>query len=97
MLPQYRFEPATGFWRHAAGFAEPPLSLGDVSYADGQMRYTAHHHRVPETQLSGYLAEASRILDSPAPAQWTPIDPVVDADFEHLRWFPLPTEIRSDA
>jgi hypothetical protein len=95
MLPQYRFEPATGFWRHAAGLAEPPLSLGDVSYADGRMRYTAHRHRVPEGQLAGYLAEARRILDAPPPPDWTPTDPVVDADFEHLRWFPLPTEIGS--
>ncbi len=97
LLPQYRFEPATGFWRHAAGLAEPPLSLDDVSYNDGQMAYTVHHHRVPEARLGDYLVEARRILDSPAPAQWTPTDPVVGADFEHLRWFPLPTEIGTEA
>jgi selenocysteine lyase/cysteine desulfurase len=96
LLPQYRFEPATGFWRHAAGLAEPPLSLHDVSYAGGRMRYAAPHHRVPETQLGDYLGEARRILDSPAPAEWTPVDPMLDADFEHLRWFPLPTEIGTE-
>ena len=43
LLPQYRFEPATGLWRHAAGLAEPPLSLRDVSYTGGRMRYAAPH------------------------------------------------------
>ncbi len=32
LLPHYRFEPATGLWRHAAGTAEAPMSLRDVSW-----------------------------------------------------------------
>ena len=36
LLPDYRFEPATGLWRHRAGPVEPPLRLGQVAYdADG--------------------------------------------------------------
>ncbi|MEA2607550.1 MAG: hypothetical protein QOI00_2307, partial [Chloroflexota bacterium] len=33
LLPWYRFDPATGMWRHAAGSPEPPLSLHDVAFS----------------------------------------------------------------
>ena len=45
LLPQYRFTPETGLWRHAAGLAEPPLSLDDIRYDTWRMAYTAHRHR----------------------------------------------------
>ncbi|MFI5261856.1 MAG: aminotransferase class V-fold PLP-dependent enzyme, partial [Candidatus Limnocylindrales bacterium] len=32
LLPQYRFEAASGMWRHVGGAPEPPLSLDDVRY-----------------------------------------------------------------
>ena len=32
LLPWYRFDAATGLWRHAAGLAEPPMSLDAVSF-----------------------------------------------------------------
>ena len=37
-LPWYRFEPATGMWRHAAGSPEPPLSLHDITFRRGRAR-----------------------------------------------------------
>ena len=93
LLPHYRFEPATGLWRHAGGMAEPPHSLADIQYDDGRMTYPSHHRTEPESALAGYLAEARRILaDPPAPTA-TPEHLVVDDDFETLRWFPLPDEI----
>jgi selenocysteine lyase/cysteine desulfurase len=93
LLPQYRFEPLSGLWHHAGGTIEPPLSLGDISYRDGAMAYRAHRHREPEERLADYLAEARGLLASPPPrpASGPPLD--VDADFEALRWFPLPEEI----
>src|SRR5713101_548643 len=45
LLPWYRFEPATGMWRHAAGSPEPPLSLHDVRFAADGVTYPAHRHR----------------------------------------------------
>ena len=30
LMPDYRFEPATGLWRHRGGPVEPPLRLGQV-------------------------------------------------------------------
>ena len=93
LLPQYRFEPESGLWRHAAGPVEPPVSLADVRYVDGRMTYVAHRHRAPESHLAGYLSEARRLLAEP-PGGLPVEDPVLDPDFEALRWFPLPSEVR---
>ncbi len=92
LLPQYRFEPATGRWQHRGGTTEPPLSLHDVRYEGGVMRYAAHRHREPESRLADYLAEARALVaDPPTPAGiGGPLD--VGPDFEHLRWFWLPAE-----
>jgi len=93
LLPQYRFDPPTGLWQHRGGVVEPPLSLLDVRYEDGVMRYAAHRHREPESRLGAYLAEARALLAAPPPTPAAAAGPLdVDADFEHLRWFWLPSE-----
>lgn len=96
LAPWYRFEPATGLWRHVAGAPEPPLSLRDLRFGADGVGYRAHRHREPESRLAEYLAEAERTLadpvaalGSPPPAETLP----VDADFEDLRWFWLPEEL----
>ena len=66
LTPWYRFDPATGLWRHAAGSPEPPLSLHDIHYDADGLHYPAHRHREPESRLADYLAEAERILADPA-------------------------------
>ena len=81
-------------WRHAAGLAEPPLSLDDISYERGRMAYTAHRHREPASRLVDYLREAREMLAGPPPATYLAVDPELDADFEALRWFPLPSDAR---
>jgi selenocysteine lyase/cysteine desulfurase len=97
LLPQYSFDAATGLWRHGGGLAEPPLSLDDVSYADGRMRFSAHRHREPETRLADYLAEARGLFATPPPPLASPVEESrsldVGPDFETLRWFWLPHEI----
>ena len=96
LAPWYRFEPATGLWRHVGGAPEPPLSLRDLRFGADGVGYRAHRHREPESRLAEYLAEAERTLadpvaalGSPPPAETLP----VDADFEDLRWFWLPEEL----
>ena len=93
LLPHYAFEPATGTWLHRGGAVEAPMSLHDVSYADGRLAYPKRHRTEPESALAGYLAEARRILDEAAAAHADcPLPEGLSADFEHLRWFPLPGE-----
>ena len=98
LLPDYRFDPATGLWRHRAGPVEPPLRLGQVGYDPdtGEMTYPRHDEPVPESALTGYLEEARRVVaaaDEVAagrPADDDDLSAAVSADFEHLRWFELP-------
>ena len=93
LLPQYRFDPVTGLWQHRGGAPEPPLSLLDIRYEEGAMRYAAHRHREPESRLAHYLAEAQALLAAPPPTPAAAAGPLdVGADFEHLRWFWLPSE-----
>jgi selenocysteine lyase/cysteine desulfurase len=96
LVPEYRFDPVTGLWQHAAGTAEPPLSLRDVRYEDGVMRYAAHRHRAPDAALPGYLEEARRILAGPRGAAAEALRADVGPDFEDLRWFWLPHEIERE-
>ncbi|HKF84155.1 MAG TPA: aminotransferase class V-fold PLP-dependent enzyme [Candidatus Limnocylindrales bacterium] len=95
LLPAYAFDPATGLWRHRAGHPEPPLTLRDISYADGRMAYPAHRHREPESRLGDYLAEARDLLARPpGPLAGPTFDPAaVGGDFEDLRWFLLPEDV----
>ena len=94
LLEDYRFNPATGLWRHHQGPAEPPLRLSQISYDDtGAMRYPRHHDRAPETELERYLRDASTLLAAahgPAPRGIDGPVRTVSEDFEHLRWFDLP-------
>ena len=99
LLPEYAFDPETGLWRHRTGHPEPPLSLRDISYADGRMAYPAHRHREPESRLADYLAEArDRLSRPPLPLAGPTFDPeAVGQDFEALRWFLLPEDVSSAA
>jgi len=92
LLPDYRFEPANGLWRHRLGAAEPPVRLRDLSYDDqGRLRFPAAHRRAPESALAGYLEEAAGLLAGRPEVPEPPDPPAgLSADFESLRWFELP-------
>jgi selenocysteine lyase/cysteine desulfurase len=93
LLPDYRFEPETGLWRHRGAAPEPPLRLAHVSYdADGVMRYPRHDDRAPDTALTGYLAEAAALFSAAAGSPDADPGERVSPDFEHLRWFELPAD-----
>jgi hypothetical protein len=98
-LPDYRFDPATGLWRHRDGAVEPPLRLDDVTYGDdGEMHYPRHDDRADESALAGYLGEARALAaarvergDGAGPEDGdADLHGRVSDDFEHLRWFALP-------
>ncbi len=95
LLPEYRFNPTTGLWRHKAGVVEPPLRLSQLRYdAQGRLRWPSRHERAPESALSEYLADArelfTKLADQPAVEAPAGAGRRVSAGFEELRWFDLP-------
>lgn len=95
LLPEYRFNAATGLWRHKGGVVEPPLRLYQLRYdADGRLRWPSRHERAPESALADYLSEARELFAKLAeqPTAETPAGAGqrVSAGFEELRWFELP-------
>jgi selenocysteine lyase/cysteine desulfurase len=90
LLTDYRFDPVTGLWHHRAGAAEPPMRLTQLEYdADGELRYAHEHRQAGDESLAGYLDRARRILDERRDVDLDSTAPMA-ADFESLRWFPLP-------
>ena len=97
LLGDYRFEPATGLWRHRRGPVEPPLRLSQVTYdTQGRMQYPRHHDRAPESELRRYLEEAKAVLKAAIPTSGEPVVGMVSEDFEQLRWFDLPLVCLAD-
>jgi selenocysteine lyase/cysteine desulfurase len=97
LLPQYRFDLETALWKHRHPPAEPPMSVNDISYESGTIAYTARAHREyhGDEELRDYLDEARRILEEAASNPTPALEaPEVTEDFEDLRWFPMPAEIR---
>ena len=94
LLPHYRFEPATGLWRHAGGVADPPLSLHDVRFAEHGLEHPGHRLHEPESRLADYLVEARAILAEPPPSASPQglADLAVGEHFGDLRWFLMPDE-----
>jgi hypothetical protein len=94
-LPEYRFDPYSGRWRHRDGLVEPPLRLAQLHYAeDGRLEWPAHHERAGEDALDDYLAEARRLGAKLAERDWSDGHggAGVSAGFEALRWFDLPDD-----
>ncbi|HEV1998286.1 MAG TPA: aminotransferase class V-fold PLP-dependent enzyme, partial [Candidatus Dormibacteraeota bacterium] len=92
LLPDYAIDVGTGLWRHVDGAPEPPLSLASISYEDGATRSDAHRHVEGEGALSAYLEAARRIVEAPHTHKPEALSGV-SQDFEHLRWFWLPSDV----
>jgi len=90
LLPEYRFDPHTGLWRHAHAAPRAPLRLAAVGYRpDGEMTYPRTRAQAGEDAFPSYLRQARALL-SARPARLDEGATGLDADFEALRWFPLP-------
>lgn len=89
LLPEYRFEPGTGQWRHV-GAAQAPLRLSELCYGpDGALAYPRGRAQAGEDAFPGYLREARAVLASRRAAVDdgpTGLSPGAEA----LRWFSLP-------
>jgi selenocysteine lyase/cysteine desulfurase len=95
LLPDYRFNPTSGLWRHKGGLVEPPMRLSQLRFdARGKLRWPSRHERAPESALADYLDEARELFAKLA--EQPPAGPDqraihrVSAGFEELRWFDLP-------
>ena len=83
LLPEYRFDPRSGLWRHRDA-PDPLVSLDPLGRR-------APPRRVPEAALAGYLAQARAILAAAPHATTNGHAPVPTPErFERLRWFELP-------
>lgn len=92
LLGDYLFDPASGLWRHRRGVVDPPLSLHDVTYADGRVNFPGHTESGGEELLASHLVEARQVLDAAAVPDLTSHPGELSVDFEHLRWFDLPAQ-----
>ena len=95
LLPDYSFDPSTGRWHHRAAPIEPPLRLTQLHYgADGSLQYPRSHLHADESAYPAYLQRARDLLSAREPLPtWSDAEPTgLSADFEALRWFPLPVE-----
>jgi hypothetical protein len=102
LLPQYRFDPGTGIWRHCNAPKRRPFRLADIAYRAGRMEYPSHQIREPQSALADYLVAARKILDAARSGEVmdpcviqdsTPALTRLDDRLEPLRWFPLPGEL----
>jgi selenocysteine lyase/cysteine desulfurase len=90
LLPDYRFDPRTGLWRHAAGPPRPPITLAELTFGpDGEMDYSRRRGQADEDAFPGYLRQARTILAA-RPAHLEEGSTGLPPEFEALRWFPLP-------
>ena len=89
LLPDYRFDPLGGLWRHVAG-VRPATRLSDLRLgADGSVGLPEPGRTVGEETLAGYLDEARRTMSArPEPIDGEGLD--LPPRFENLRWFVLP-------
>ena len=94
LLPLYRFDPATGLWRHAHAPPEPSISLRDVSFAAGGSTSPRRRRTEPESALVRHLEEARSVIAEieREPPRGPLSDPALTPGFERIRWFPLPGE-----
>ncbi len=90
LLPDYRFDPRTGLWRHASGPPRPPLRLAEVSYRpDGEMAYPRCRAQAGEDAFPAYQSQARALL-AVRPRRIDGGATGLSPHFEALRWFPLP-------
>ncbi|MCU0300840.1 MAG: aminotransferase class V-fold PLP-dependent enzyme [Candidatus Nanopelagicales bacterium] len=90
LLEDYRFDLATGLWRHRAGAVEPPLRLADLHYdATGTLVFPHHDDRAGEEALAEHLAEGRALLEAAAARPPGPAADLPDGQ-AHLQWFDLP-------
>jgi selenocysteine lyase/cysteine desulfurase len=97
LLPDYDFDVATGRWTHRRAPRAAPMSLRDVRYTGGRMEFRARHATEPLSALRTYLDDArATFAAAGARAHDVQAPPAMSAEYQALRWFPLPHEVARD-
>jgi hypothetical protein len=94
LLGEYDFEPDTGLWHHRLGSRGPSMSLSEISYASGTMRFENRRHREP-IDLERHLATAHELFHAGGAVPDDIPAPSTNADFETLRWFPYASDVNA--
>ncbi len=89
LLPDYRFDTASGLWTHRDGVVEPPLRLAAISYDEHGMHAPSSRLSGDECLLAQHLVDGEKLLLAAGEPDLAP-PTSLSADFEHLRWFDLP-------
>lgn len=91
LLPDYRFEPESGLWCHRDGLTEPPLRLRGVRFDDdGLLSIAARPSQRAGEECFPQLLDGARELLASRPDTLDDGPTGLSAEFEALRWFPLP-------
>ena len=95
MLPRYTFDRATALWSHVDRDPHAAVGLDDVAFTAAGLVHPDRRRSAPESALADHLEAARRILAEAGPVSTVArID--MGADFEKLRWFPLPEELQQE-
>jgi selenocysteine lyase/cysteine desulfurase len=86
LLPEYRFDPRTGAWRHPGAPEPTGAGLAGLSFLDGHL---PERGAASERSLVDHLQQG-RELFARRPMRLTETPPQLPGEFEQLRWFPLP-------
>lgn len=95
LLPRYTFDPTTALWMHRDHTGQAAIGLDDVAFTPDGVVHPDRRTAAPESAMAGYLESARALLAAATPGD--PIAPIpMSTDFESLRWFPLPEEVREE-
>jgi selenocysteine lyase/cysteine desulfurase len=90
VLPLYRFDPASGLWRHRAGVLDTPVDLRDAFAGGGLARVAT----ASENVLARQLEAARRIITAVEADPPASVGEALSDEFERIRWFALAGEGR---
>lgn len=94
LLPSYALDPTSGRWSHRRQPQPQLASLADLRFDGRAMRWEPTTRRLPDDVLDGQLEAGRALLETAATGVPDALEaPDHPADFDALRWFPLPHEV----
>jgi selenocysteine lyase/cysteine desulfurase len=95
LLPSYTFDPATALWSHTDRDPHSVLGLDELVFTADGLQHPDRRRTAPESALADHVAAARTIMAEAGPAADV-AHVEMSADFEKLRWFPLPEDSQKE-